>query len=261
MEISVFLQKPETVSLRLSYLENVLKKHKIILDLLNQLMSEIITSEKKQQMVRDIFAEMHRLKGSGGTFGFNEISLIYKELLQYIRPAYEKKEIPPPSDLAAGKKIAEEFSGYLPILLKGFHQLKSPSGGLSSYSLLILNEDRRLVITELEKACINRKWIIYTVLNLQEARSLPQGFYPHIFILDPRLPDGNGILFCRELKKKYPAIPIIVISPEYNQEEKKESQKTGANEYSAPPYDMNAIMNRLATYHTQGKPNEKKSSQ
>ncbi|WP_300596690.1 response regulator transcription factor [Niabella sp.] len=33
-----------------------------------------------------------------------------------------------------------------------------------------------------------------------------------ILLLDISLPDGNGILFCREIRKKYPAVKILAIS-------------------------------------------------
>jgi CheY-like chemotaxis protein len=248
MEVSFFLQKQETRTLRLSYLENVQKKHALVIDLFNQLIQGTGTPETKLSLVTSLFAEMHRLKGSGGTFGFNEISLIYKELLHYIRPAYEKKEIPSTLDLSEGKKWAEVFSAYFPFLFKAFQQLASLSSRQTSFSIMIVNEDRRPVIAELEMACIHRKWVVYTLLNLEEASRLLKEFTPDLILLDSLLADGNGIHLCKTLKNDKPSLPVYILSPDYKEEEKRETMKAGATGYYAPPYDMKEILKCFSTF-------------
>ena len=93
MEISSFLQAPPTMALRLSYLKNIESKNELIKKYFYQLKEE--KDESVSWSLLDfVFNEVHRLKGSGGTYGFNEISIVYEEIMELIRPFHVKKKHP-----------------------------------------------------------------------------------------------------------------------------------------------------------------------
>jgi len=54
---------------------------------------------------------------------------------------------------------------------------------------------------------------------LHEARRLVEEWQPDVVFVDVRLPDGNGLVFAREVKKKYPHLTVVVCTshdlPEY----------------------------------------------
>lgn len=76
-----------------------------------------------------------------------------------------------------------------------------------------------VVEPEPDIACLLRmlfdapRFAVQCAENLREARAaltpLPP---PDLVILDPLLPDGDGLDLCRELKARWPALPILVLT-------------------------------------------------
>jgi len=48
--------------------------------------------------------------------------------------------------------------------------------------------------------------------NLEECRVALAKQLPDILLLDVNLPDGNGVDFCTEIKAKYPALKILILT-------------------------------------------------
>ncbi|MFN0257320.1 response regulator transcription factor [Pedobacter ureilyticus] len=69
---------------------------------------------------------------------------------------------------------------------------------------------------------------------------------PDIYLLDIRLPDGNGLEVCQFLKAdpKFSAIPVILMSANYEQSSIKDL--CSAESFLAKPFDIELLVDRAS---------------
>ena len=77
--------------------------------------------------------------------------------------------------------------------------------------------------------------------DLREARALLKTRRFDICLTDIRLPDGNGIDFVGEAQKKYPAMPIAVITAHGSMDSAIAALKFGAFDFLTKPVDLDAL--------------------
>lgn len=77
--------------------------------------------------------------------------------------------------------------------------------------VLVVEDDGELGLV-LDMILSERKFELDYVNNLLSADEYLQKQQPTVIILDNKLPDGFGVDFISYIKKKYPAIKIIMIS-------------------------------------------------
>lgn len=77
--------------------------------------------------------------------------------------------------------------------------------------------------------------------DLREARALLKTRRFDICLTDMRLPDGNGIDFVGEAQKKYPAMPIAVITAHGSMDSAIAALKFGAFDFLTKPVDLDAL--------------------
>ena len=77
--------------------------------------------------------------------------------------------------------------------------------------VLVVEDDGELGLV-LDMILSERKFELDYVNNLLSADEYLQKQQPRVIILDNKLPDGFGVDFISYIKKKYPAIKIIMIS-------------------------------------------------
>ena len=77
--------------------------------------------------------------------------------------------------------------------------------------VLVVEDDGELGLV-LDMILSERKFELDYVNNILSADEYLQKHQPKIIILDNKLPDGFGVDFISYIKKKYPAIKIIMIS-------------------------------------------------
>lgn len=75
-------------------------------------------------------------------------------------------------------------------------------------------DDHRMVVDSLSRL-INASGIARITnvyYNLQSCREGLSKELPDVFLLDIALPDGDGVDFCAEIRKKYPTLKIIMLT-------------------------------------------------
>ena len=83
--------------------------------------------------------------------------------------------------------------------------------------------------------------------TLAECRNTIAFETPDVLLLDINLSDGNGIDFCEEVRKKYPAIKVLVLSMHHEYSIVKRALQAGASGYIVKNLSITAIIDGIKT--------------
>ncbi len=104
-------------------------------------------------------------------------------------------------------------------------------------------------IVRLGLASIVEKNDLYNVCcdagTSSEAYEKIEKFSPDLILLDCKLPDGDGVTMCYQIKNKYPDIKIIIISAFCDDYMIKEALQAGADGYLMKTIDKNMILSSI----------------
>ncbi len=99
-------------------------------------------------------------------------------------------------------------------------------------------------------------------VNLKAAKELFKQVDIDLLILDINLPDGSGIDFCREIRKKS-AVPIIMLTARDMETDEVVGLESGADDYITKPFSLSVLMARVNSIFRRSadtfKPNQLKS--
>ncbi|MDD5686725.1 MAG: response regulator transcription factor [Elusimicrobia bacterium] len=112
---------------------------------------------------------------------------------------------------------------------------------------ILLIEDDKNIKTLLEINLEGRKYNVHTAESLAKAREELNGFTPDIMILDRKLPDGDGIDFCREIRsyEKTKHIPILFLTAMSKMSDKLLGLRIGGDDYLTKPFDIEELVARV----------------
>ncbi len=79
---------------------------------------------------------------------------------------------------------------------------------------------------------------------------------PDLIILDIMLPDGDGMEICRDLRKKHPKIPIIMLTAKDKISDKVLGLESGADDYVVKPFETLELIARIKACLRRAKPSE-----
>jgi DNA-binding response OmpR family regulator len=77
--------------------------------------------------------------------------------------------------------------------------------------------------------------------NLNEAQALIEQNGFDAFVLDIRLPDGDGVELCRTIRRKHPDAPIIVMSAAVYERDRARALACGASSFVPKPTDLQEL--------------------
>jgi DNA-binding NarL/FixJ family response regulator len=78
-----------------------------------------------------------------------------------------------------------------------------------------------------------------------EAYKKIEKYQPDLILLDYKLPDGDGVTICHQIKRAYPEIKIIIVSAYCDEYMIKDALQAGAEGYLMKTIDKYAIMNAI----------------
>ena len=128
---------------------------------------------------------------------------------------------------------------------------------MKKYHLLIVEDDpsiQRLLVQTLDKEGYKPS----KAKTLGEARALLRLHAPDLIILDRRLPDGDGLELCHELKTA-PATaqtPILFLTSKNSTADKVVGLKMGADDYLTKPFDLDELLARVEALLRRSSPPE-----
>jgi len=215
MEWSPFLHKPKTNELRKSFLNHVFEIHQTILANFQDLSSTPKVSESEEQKtIQHLFGEVHKLKGTGGTYGFFEISHCYEDLIQFLRPSFREKRSLLPQEIKKGLEKAKQIQTFLPKLTALFH---CPINGNKQESssqplLMVIYKKREELLKTLENLSYEENIGIVTFLRDDFNHDTIQSYQPDLILVDGPLKESWNTSFSSTIR----SLPSDVNPKEYS---------------------------------------------
>jgi len=68
---------------------------------------------------------------------------------------------------------------------------------------------------------------------------------PDLLLLDLNLPDGDGIAVCRDIKKRFPGLPVIMLTARDRVSDKVIGLDSGADDYVVKPFETLELLARV----------------
>ena len=114
--------------------------------------------------------------------------------------------------------------------------------------VLVVDDDEAIVEMFIELLERDGRFEVKTASTGYDAGIATEQFRPDIVLLDFKLPDINGTAVCKSIRANpnYEHIKIIIISGVADPDEIAELRLAGAEDFIRKPFDINAVINRIA---------------
>jgi len=114
--------------------------------------------------------------------------------------------------------------------------------------VLVVDDDEAVVEMFNELLERDGRFDVRTASSGYDAGILTEQFRPDVLLLDFKLPDINGNIVCRTIRANpnYRNMQIIIISGVADPDEIADLKAAGADEFIRKPFDINAVINRIA---------------
>jgi DNA-binding response OmpR family regulator len=81
--------------------------------------------------------------------------------------------------------------------------------------------------------------------SFAKAKEVLNARLPDLILLDIMLPDGDGREICKELKKQYPSMPVIMLTARDSVSDKVIGFECGADDYIVKPFETLELIARI----------------
>ena len=88
-------------------------------------------------------------------------------------------------------------------------------------------------------------YLTVAAYSCQKARQLIKIDHFDLAILDINLPDGDGFVLCREIKKEQPELPVIFLTAKDLEQDVLKGFDLGADDYITKPFHMQILKRRV----------------
>jgi two-component system alkaline phosphatase synthesis response regulator PhoP len=110
---------------------------------------------------------------------------------------------------------------------------------------ILLVEDDRAILAGLEEKLRMEGYEAFAAVDGEEARDKLAAGRPDLVVLDLMLPKLDGISVLKWLRKRYPELPVLILSAKGREEEKVEGLRAGADDYLAKPFGLKELVARI----------------
>lgn len=115
---------------------------------------------------------------------------------------------------------------------------------MKDLKILVLDDEKR-VRDEIEEFLSAKQYSVFKAAAPSEAFTILQKEHPHIFILDIRLPEMDGLEVLKRVKKEQPEVEVIMISGHGDMNSVIEAMRLGASDYFPKPFRLMEINNAI----------------
>lgn len=68
---------------------------------------------------------------------------------------------------------------------------------------------------------------------------------PGLVLADWNMPDGDGIMFCRQVRQKWKELPVIFLTVRGDSRDMVSGFRNGADDYVVKPFDLEVLLSRI----------------
>lgn len=113
--------------------------------------------------------------------------------------------------------------------------------------VLIVDDDQAIVDMLVELLERDGRFDVKTATTGYDAGLLTHEFRPDMVLLDFKLPDINGNVVCRTLRRnpEFEHVRVIIISGVVDQDEISELMAAGADDFMQKPFQINELISRM----------------
>jgi DNA-binding response OmpR family regulator len=185
----------------------------------------------------------HKIHGTAGMFDFFEISRIAGVIEEELKEAAAKGEMTEAQrqtimqqlgrvadELKHVKAVSEQKHSHLASEQK-YHERIS---GDAARRVMIVDDDA-FFLKRLEHLLAAENILLNSYSDSNRVVDAIDKFNPELVILDVNMPGLNGFEVCEEVRRKHPAMAVIIISADNSAEVQARATKSGANCFTAKP--------------------------
>jgi len=115
------------------------------------------------------------------------------------------------------------------------------------YKILVV-EDEEFIRAGLQECLEMEDYQVAVASDGEEALQKADEFAPHLVLLDAMMPKKNGFDVCRILRKKYPALVIIMLTAKGEEASKIMGLNIGADDYITKPFSTLELLARVNAF-------------
>jgi len=114
---------------------------------------------------------------------------------------------------------------------------------------VLLVDDEQKFVDALSERLQMRDMVNETVYDGEEALSFVDDKEPDVMVLDLKMPGIDGMEVLRRVKKKFPAIQVIILTGHGTDRDEEESRRIGVYDYLNKPVDIEVLVSRIKAAH------------
>ncbi len=113
--------------------------------------------------------------------------------------------------------------------------------------LIIVIEDDADLQKYLKDLLIEQNYAVRVSKSAVDGLQIVNTTNPHLVLLDLTLPDMSGESVCVEIRKKFPHLPIVILTAKDDVSDKIKGLNAGADDYITKPFSSEELIARIKT--------------
>jgi CheY-like chemotaxis protein len=197
-------------------------------------------------------AEVHRIKGSGGSYGFPAISELAARIEGLLDQGLEAKALSSTA-LVALEELLASLEGEVQGTLQGASRpqglVREPEAEglqMAQARVAVVDDDPdllRLVELQLGEAGFE----VRTLQSSAETFRMLARFKPDLLVLDIEMPKPDGLELCRAIRASstFRELPILFLTARANGKMRAAARSCGADDFLAKPFSARQLIDRI----------------